>query len=71
MAEPIPYGIRAIWITPWINPGWNRRRRDNRRLESIQGWRLALHRILWGFHRLVYVEHQRLDLSNRKLVAYG
>ncbi|AXN51268.1 hypothetical protein DSM43518_04810 [Mycobacterium marinum] len=50
-----PYGLRAIWITPYLYPGWYCRRRDNGRLQHIHGRRLALHRILWGFNRLVYI----------------
>jgi hypothetical protein len=30
--------------------------RDNGRLERISGWRLVLHRILWGFDRLIYLK---------------
>lgn len=55
--QPCPYGLRTVLITYfYICPGWNRRRRDNRHLEPIHGWRLLIHRILWGFDRLVYIQ---------------
>jgi hypothetical protein len=55
----LPYGLRIIRITPYIYSGWNRRRRDNGRLEHISGPRLVIHRILWGFNRLIYIEPPR------------
>lgn len=51
---PLPYGICCIMIRPYIYPGWNRRR-NNGRLEPIYGRRLIVHRILWGYQRLVFV----------------
>jgi hypothetical protein len=50
---PSPWGLRAVMIRDYIAPGWNRRGRDGR-LRSISGWRLVVHRILWGFNRLTY-----------------
>ncbi len=37
--------------THWLKPGWYRR--DGADLTPIAGWRLVLHRILWGYNRLV------------------
>lgn len=61
MAHPLPYGIKAFLMTEFVYPGWHRRRRDNGRLERIGGWRLVLHRLLWGFDRITYVEPDSPD----------
>lgn len=52
--QHLPYGIGAIMITSWVYPGWKRRDRGGQ-LEPLNGWRLVLHRILWGYARLAYV----------------
>jgi hypothetical protein len=46
--------LASVWICDYLTYGWHRR--GNNGLEPIAGWRLALHRILWGFSRLVYIE---------------
>lgn len=48
--------LKMVVVKEFLYPGWHRRRRDNRRLEPLHGWRLVLHRVLWGFDRLVYVD---------------
>lgn len=61
--QPKPYGIKGIRITPVIHTGWNRRRRGSHWPEPIYGWRLLLHRILWGFNELVYIKPVRLVIE--------
>lgn len=60
MAEYVPacadapwFTIRSVLVRPYVPPGWNRRGRDGR-LRPISGWRLVMHRIIWGFNRLTY-----------------
>ncbi len=36
-----------------VYPGWNRRTR--RGWEPLAAWQLVLHRLLWGFDRLMHV----------------
>jgi hypothetical protein len=50
-------GLR-VWSTVrvggdvlWVTPGWYRRTEGS--VTQIQGRRLVLHRVLWGFHGLV------------------
>lgn len=45
--------LKSVLINEYVYPGWNRRGRDGS-LQPISGWRLALHRILWGFAQLSY-----------------
>lgn len=48
------FGLGGGIIRAYTCSGWTRRRRDGQR-EPISGWRLVVHRILWGFHRLAYL----------------
>lgn len=47
--------LRSVLIRDYVYDGWNRRGLGSR-LVPIKGWRLAVHRILWGFQGLVYIE---------------
>jgi hypothetical protein len=48
------YGLASVFIRDYFTYGWHRR--SNNGLDPIAGWRLALHRILWGFSRLTFIE---------------
>lgn len=65
-----PPRIGAVWITTYVNPGWNRRNR-NGELECLTRRQLVLHRILWGFNRLVYIEPLEVVASRILLGVAG
>jgi hypothetical protein len=41
--------VGGNWL--WVAPGWYRRTEGS--VTQIRGWRLVLHRVLWGFQGLV------------------
>lgn len=62
--------VSSVLIRDYVEPGWNRRDRHGR-LQPISGWRLVLHRILWGFNRLVDVEDAQFTPFTRDGLLRG
>jgi hypothetical protein len=66
----IPF-VGSVLIRDYFHSGWCRRS-DGECLVPIQGWRLVLHRILWGYSGLVYIKPApRITVFDSKWAPIG
>jgi hypothetical protein len=68
---PPRFVIRSVLIRDYFVSGWCRRS-GGECLVPVQGWRLVLHRILWGYSGLVYIKPgPRITVFDSKWAPIG